>query len=159
MAPATAAVILALAVTLHNIEEMIWLPGFRHPSLPALTPFQFRFAAIAVAVLFWLLAAGLKAGMPLAPVLAGFAAAMIVNALVPHLALTLVLRRYHPGLATGLFAVVPAAFLALSSLGGAAEIPEGGGFAWRAGAAFVGLGLSLPLLLWLGARLERGRGS
>ncbi|MDP3897471.1 MAG: HXXEE domain-containing protein [Mesorhizobium sp.] len=159
MAPATAAVILAFAVTLHNIEEMIWLPGFRHPALPVLTPFQFRFAATAVAVLFWLLAAGLAAGVPLAPVLTGFAAAMIVNALVPHLALTLVLRRYHPGLATGLLAVVPAAFLALSSLGGAVAIAESGVLAWRAGAAFVALGFSVPLLLWSGSKLERWRGT
>lgn len=149
-----AAAILALAVSLHNLEEMIWLPGFRHPALPVVTPFQFRFAAIGVAALFWLLAAGLAADLPLEPVMAGFAVAMIFNAFIPHLALTLILRRYHPGLATGFLAVVPAAILALASLGSPAELWMDGDFLRRSGVAFGVLALSLPVLLWLGARLD-----
>lgn len=153
--PAAAALLLALAVTVHNVEEMIWLPGFRHPpafrwEVPARA---FRVAAAAIAALFWAAALALAAGVPAGPVVAGFALAMIFNAFVPHLALTVALRRYHPGTATGLLLVVPAAAAFLAAVDAAARIGEPA-FAAGALAGAALLAASLPLLARLGRHLE-----
>jgi hypothetical protein len=154
---ADAGLLFVLAVTLHNIEEMIWLPGFPYP--PPLTvpsPFVFRFAAVVITLVFWSVLAATALGFRLESVLAGFAAAMIVNAVVPHLALGIYVRRYHPGLATAWLLVVPAAASVLSAGGGMArfrDLP----FALAAAAGFIGLALSLPVLMWLGKQAQRRR--
>jgi hypothetical protein len=150
----SAAILLALAVTLHNIEEWIWLPEF--PGPPALrppSPFAFRFAVAAVTLVFWTLAGGLAMGLPLEPVLAGFAAAMILNAIAPHLAASIWFRRYHPGTGTAWLLVVPAALKALSAVGWAERFNEPP-FALGAAAGLIGLGASVPLLIWLGRQVE-----
>lgn len=71
--PGQAALLLALAVTLHNAEEMILLPGFSNPYLPRAKagPVAFRFAAAAIALLFWLAAAALLSGLRVRGVLVG----------------------------------------------------------------------------------------
>lgn len=46
-------------------------------------------------------------------VLCGYALAMLLNVALPHLALTLTLRRYAPGLATALLFNLPASLLLL----------------------------------------------
>lgn len=154
--PAGAVILLALAATVHNVEEMVWLPGFPHP--PALRwdvpPRAFRFAATVITLAFWAAALALASGVSaLEPVVAGFALAVIVNAFLPHLALTLVLRRYHPGTASGLLLVVPAALLYLAAVDAARRI---GDPAFLAGAAAgaAGLAAAVPLLLALGRRLK-----
>lgn len=153
--PAEAALLLALAATAHNAEEMVWLPGFAHP--PALrwdvSPRAFRFAATVITLAFWAAALALAAGASaLEPVVAGFALAVIVNAFLPHLALTLVLRRYHPGTASGLLLVVPAALLYLTAVDAAQRIGDPAFLAWAAAGA-AGLAAAVPLLLALGRRL------
>lgn len=151
---AGAALLFALAVTIHNVEEWIWLPGFPHP--PALKPpsaFAFRFAVAAITLPFWALAAGLVLGFPVEPVLAGFAAAMIVNAAVPHLAASLWLRRYHPGTGTAWLLVVPAALNALATMDAAVRLGEPS-FALGVLAGAMGLAVSVPLLLAIGRRVE-----
>lgn len=156
--PEQAALLLALAVTLHNAEEMILLPGHPNPYLPQLQigPMAFRFAAAAIAVLFWLAAFALLAGFQAAGIVAGFSLAMIFNAIVPHLALTVVERRYHPGTATAWLLVVPAAatFLAVAS---SLDAFMNRAFLMEAAGGFVGLAVSLPLLLLLGRWTERRR--
>lgn len=112
------AILLAVAVTLHNIEEMIWLPGFRHPgwlSQMDVAPYPFRRAALVVTAIFWLAALGMAAGWPLQAVMTGLAATMLFNAVLPHLALTLRMRRYHPGTATAWLLVVPAAVVYIAA--------------------------------------------
>jgi hypothetical protein len=151
--PAEAAFLLALAATAHNVEEMIWLPGFPHP--PALrwdvSPRAFRFAAAMITLVFW--AAALASGVAASePVVAGFALAVIVNAFVPHLALTVILRRYHPGTASGLLLVVPAALLYLATVDASQRIGDPAFLAWAAAGA-AGLAAAVPLLLALGRRL------
>lgn len=152
--PAAAALLLALAVTAHNVEEMIWLPAFPHP--PALrwdVPARaFRFAAVVVALVFWAAALALAAGLPAEPVVAGFALAMILNAFVPHLGLIVVLHRYHPGTATGLLLVVPAACAYLIAVDASNRMQDMVFLAWTA-AGLALLAASVPLLLTLGKRL------
>jgi hypothetical protein len=153
-----AAFLLAAAVSVHNVEEAIWLPRFAHPAwLPiARSAFAFRLAAGVIAVIFWVLAAGLSAGLQLQAILAGFAIAMIFNAVVPHLVLSLMLRRYHPGTATAWLLVAPAALLALDAENVAGRFAERG-FPLAVLAAAIALGLSLPLFLALGRRVEPRR--
>jgi hypothetical protein len=153
--PTVAAIVLALAATAHNVEEMIWLPGFTHP--PALdlnVPARaFRFAAAGITLLFWVAALALAWGAAaMTPVVAGFALAVIVNAFVPHLALTVALRRYHPGTASGLLLVVPAALLYLASVDALQHLRDPVFLAWAAAGA-AGLAAAVPLLLALGRRL------
>lgn len=153
--PAEAAFLLALAATLHNVEEMIWLPGFPHPHALRwdVSPRAFRFAATVITLAFWAAALALASGaLVVEPIVAGFALAVIVNAFLPHLALTLILRRYHPGTASGLLLVVPAALLYLTAVEAAQRIGDPAFLAWAAAGA-AGLAAAVPLLLALGRRL------
>jgi hypothetical protein len=154
--PGQAALLLALAVTLHNAEEMIWLPGLSNPYLLRLGvgSVAFRFAATAIALLFWLAAFALLSGMPVAGILAGFAGAMIFNAVLPHMALTVAMRRYHPGTATAWLLVVPAATTFIAATGGLGALTDRA-YLIGAVAGLVGLAVSLPLLLTLGGIIER----
>ena len=150
-----AAVLLASAVTLHNIEEMIWLPGFKPGLAPKISARAFRFAASVIVLVFWAFAIAALCVPRAEAIMAGFAVAMIFNAVMPHLALTVWLRRYHPGMATAWLAVVPAGLLMLSSTGGAARLSDPD-FLITAVAGFSGLAISLPVLLLIG-RLLVGR--
>lgn len=151
-----AALLLALAVTLHNAEEMILLPDLTSPYMPKMQvgPLAFRFAATAIAVLFWLAALALLSGLPVGGILAGFSLAMIFNAVIPHLAVTARTRRYHPGTATAWLLVVPAALIFLVDSGGLGAFRERA-FALEALGGLVGLAALLPLLLLVGRTLER----
>jgi hypothetical protein len=154
-----AALVFALAVTVHNLEEWIWLPGFQGP--PALRPpsaFSLRFAVTVITLLFWAVPAGLALGIPLEPMLAGFAAAMIANAAVPHLAASIWFHRYHPGTATAWLLVVPAALNALIAVNLPERLREPS-FALGAAAGLIGLAASVPLLIYLGRKVELRRES
>ena len=153
-----AALLLALAVTAHNLEEMIWLPGFKPGLAPTISATAFRFAASAIAVVFWVVAIAVPYVPRAGAIMAGFAVAMMVNAVVPHLALTAWLRRYHPGTATAWLTVVPAALLMLASSGGAARLSDPD-FLFGAVAGFAGLAISLPVLLLIGRLLVDGKQS
>ena len=151
-----AALVFALAVTVHNLEEWIWLPGFQGP--PAFRPpsaFSFRFAVAVITLLFWAVPAGMALGISLDPVLAGFSAAMIFNAAIPHLAASVWFRRYHPGTATAWLLVVPAALYALAVVG-PHRLKEPS-FAFGAAAGLLALGVSVPLLIGVGRHVERWR--
>ena len=151
-----AATLLAAAVTIHNIEEMIWLPGFPATGFARMRmgAATFRVAATVIALAFWLVALGLALGVGrLLPVLAGLATAMAINAVVPHLAMTLALRRYYPGAATAWLLVVPAAWIAIASAGGFSAFRDPA-FAGIALASIVALAASLPAFAWLGGRVE-----
>ncbi len=78
---------------------------------------------------------------------------MAINAVVPHLAMTLALRRYYPGTATAWLLVVPAAWIAIASVGGLSAFRDPA-FAGIAVASIVALAASLPVFAWLGGRVE-----
>ncbi len=102
-----------LAITLHNIEEALWLPRWSQYAKrfhPPVAQNEFVFAVIVVTVLAYLstfLAMAFPSVLILRLIFFGALGMMILNAFVPHLAATIVLRRYAPGLATGLFLMVP----------------------------------------------------
>ncbi len=100
-------------ITLHNTEEALWLPQwsrlagtFRKP----VTRNEFIFAVIVITMLAYM-AAGLFFLFPGIPVFKyaflGFAGGMIVNVILVHLLSTVLIRKYSPGLVTGIFLLVP----------------------------------------------------
>ena len=109
----------ALAVTLHNLEEALWLPAWSKTAgrwHVAVGAAEFRFAVIAL-TLFGYICVGLAvAGSRLgACLVGGYALAMAFNAVIPHGLATLVMRRYMPGTATAILFLLPTALLLLRS--------------------------------------------
>lgn len=103
----------AVAVTLHNLEEAIWLPGWTRVHVKVRfgsIPMAYWIGASIVSVLVWTAAVGAALSSTKAPfhlALSGFALAMSLNALVPHLALSLIKGSYMPGAATGMLLNLP----------------------------------------------------
>jgi hypothetical protein len=105
--------IFPLAITLHNIEEALWLPAWsRHASRfhKPVEKNEFYFALICVTLLAYLssfLYIFFNSILIVKYVYFGFVSAMVINAIFPHLAATIVLKRYAPGLITGIFLIIP----------------------------------------------------
>lgn len=102
-----------LAITLHNVEEALWLPQWSKYAQKFHRPVnkdEFRFAVIVITLLAYL-ATCMFMFLPRILVYKyfyfGFLGAMIINAIFPHLVSTIVLRKYSPGLITGVFLVIP----------------------------------------------------
>jgi hypothetical protein len=102
-----------VVVTLHNAEEALWLPGWSKRAVlwhNPVTPGVFRFAvAILTALAFavtWLSAESGK--QTVWTYLAfGCMVATLANVLIPHIALTVGLRSYMPGVATAVTLNLP----------------------------------------------------
>ena len=109
----------ALALTIHNLEEAVWLPKWSQQAgrwHPKVSKFQFRFALIVLTLLAYGIALGSywgEKGSPGDYLLTGYAFVMLINAFFPHLVATIVLRRYAPGLITALGLNVPVMSLLL----------------------------------------------
>jgi hypothetical protein len=109
----------AIALTIHNLEEAIWLPKWSQQAgrwHPKVNQFPFRFAVVVLTLLaygivlwsYW----GGKGSLG-DYLLTGYAFTMLLNAFFPHPLGTLALRRYCPGLVTALFLNVPVMSLLL----------------------------------------------
>jgi drug/metabolite transporter (DMT)-like permease len=105
--------IFPLAITLHNIEEALWLPQwsqFAKRYHKRVGRNEFYFALICVTLIaylssfFFLL---FNEVVILKYIYFGFVGAMILNAIFPHLIATIVLKRYAPGVITGILMNVP----------------------------------------------------
>ncbi len=147
-----------VAICLHNAEECIWLPAWsktkgRFRLRIDARPFRFAAAiltALALACVVW--ATGSEAKSLAWHVLAAYALAMALNVFVPHLAVTLIDRRYVPGTATGVFMVLPACVsLVLAAFRDGLVEPRV--FAAVAPVVIGALALSVPLLQAAGRRL------
>lgn len=102
-----------IAVTIHNLEEAIWLPAWSRTASRwhhAVGGTEFRCAVIVMTLLAvvaaWLATIQGKASLG-AYLVAGYALAMLLNVPFPHLLATFVLRRYMPGTATALLLNLP----------------------------------------------------
>jgi Protein of unknown function with HXXEE motif len=100
-----------VVVTLHNLEEAAWLPGFwRNRSWhPPISTAEFRIAAGLVALFAYLLTYfSVRDGKKSvgAYVMAGFSATMLLNA-IWHIAVTAYVQAYAPGVATAVFLILP----------------------------------------------------
>lgn len=104
-------------VTLHDFEEARWLPGWMRTHVRTgfdPNPRAYFAATSLVSAVVWLAVLSV-AIWPAVPtfhlVLSGIALAMAVNAVVPHLWMSLIRRSYMPGTATGMLFNLPLAVL------------------------------------------------
>ncbi len=102
-----------IAFTIHNIEEAIWFPPFSKSAGKFHEPvdtFEFVFAeiiltliSIVITLLFFM-----NGKQSLACYLYfAFNFGMLINVFFPHLVATIVLRKYCPGLLTGILFLIP----------------------------------------------------
>ena len=107
-------VIFMFCLTLHNIEESLWLTEWNKKNISgnrrSPDKQQFIFAVIGITVLGYL-ASGLYLLYPNNNILelcfSGFVGAMLVNAFIPHLLLTIKYRKYCPGVLTAFLLMIP----------------------------------------------------
>jgi len=98
-----------LAFTLHNVEEFVWLPNWfkRYKSLERK---EFGISVIFVTLLSYI-AVLLYFYHPLNAVftfvVVGFVGGMIINVFLPHILESIKTKSYMPGLATGVFLLLP----------------------------------------------------
>jgi hypothetical protein len=103
-----------LGFSLHNLEEAIWLPAWSKYAKqfhPEVKKNEFHFAVIIVTAIGYLLTLlhFLDHGNNpfIQSIYYGFILMMCLNVLFPHLVATIILRRYSPGLVTGLMLNLP----------------------------------------------------
>lgn len=118
-----APVVFSILITIHNIEEAIWLPEWSKNAGSIIRPtevHEFRFAVSVLTVLAYMISivVGLNGYNSLyGYIFWGYMGAMILNSVFPHLALTIVKRRYVPGLVTGFIINCPIfVIIALASI-------------------------------------------
>lgn len=148
----------AIAITVHNLEEMIALPAWSHGADRFMKPLdagEFRFAAGLISLFALALPCGASLGYRpdlLLHLMAGFAFAMIINTVAPHLFLTLATRSYMPGLGSGLLLVAPisVSFLLVMQMRFIEMVVWGAGV----GALLI---LAIPLLYGIKRRFLRDR--
>jgi hypothetical protein len=129
-----------IVITLHNTEEAIWLPGWSKRAVlwhSPVTPGSFRFAVVVLTVLAfavtWLSAISGK--QTVWTYLAfGYMAAVLANVLIPHIALTVTLRSYMPGVATAVALNLPVLSLLV-----VLALREGYVSGWKAVAYSIGV--------------------
>ncbi|MER2106864.1 MAG: HXXEE domain-containing protein [Solibacillus sp.] len=107
------ALLFCLAITLHNLEEALWLPQWSqigYPFVQPVTAAQFHFAVLVVTALAYVVSflfCVFPKALSFQSIFIGFLGAMIINAFFPHLLLTIYTGNYAPGLITGLLVIVP----------------------------------------------------
>lgn len=113
--------IFLLGFTLHNIEEAIWLPEWSKYAKKFHEPVernQFIFAVIVVTIIGYLVtAAEIIENIPggvFSYIYLGFIGMMGLNAFLPHLAATILLKKYAPGLITALFLNLPLSIIIIA---------------------------------------------
>jgi hypothetical protein len=147
-----------IVVTLHNAEEAIWLPDWSKriarwhaPVAPGVFRFSVLvFTLLAFAVTWLSVLTGKQTVWTY--LFFGYMVAMLANVLIPHVAVSIAMRRYMPGVATGVLLSLP-----LLSLMVLLALREGYVSSWKAAAYSIGLSglllLSIPALFRLGTFL------
>lgn len=146
------AILFGVGVTLHNLEEALYLPGWSRSNLRLLFEPDQRIYWVAtslVSLVVWVPIVGVcvsPEGSDFQTVLSGFALLMAVNAFVPHLALSLVKRSYSPGTGTGVLFNLPLGVLLIRGQLSAATTSHAE--IWR-GAILYALSLAVSALACL----------
>lgn len=103
-----------IAITVHNLEEAIWLPAFvaaHRTEVPWIVDSgQFRFALVVLTVAAWIVTYGSWRKGPKtlwAYLTFGSIIAMLVNVFVPHLPAAIMFRGYAPGVVTAVLFNLP----------------------------------------------------
>ncbi|OOG44106.1 hypothetical protein B0E52_08885 [Rhodanobacter sp. C06] len=145
----------ALGVVAHNAEEAWLLPAWpKRPMRWRVSPRTFRLGTLVLSLLAVLLAWLAELGgrhSPGAYLLAGYALAMVLNVVAPHVIACLATRSYAPGTATALLFNLPlGGWLIHRSLSDGAIEPAV--FAWSGPLVVLGLLACVPLLFALGGK-------
>ncbi len=103
---------LAVAETLHNLEEAIWLPAWSKASgawHPPVGAFEFRFAVVVVTLLFYAIIYDFSRHSSARSryLMGGTLVLVLFNVFVPHLLATIIMTRYAPGVVTGVLVNLP----------------------------------------------------
>jgi hypothetical protein len=146
------------AVTLHMIEELIWLPAWSQAAGRWHEPVGRRPFAFATAVMLLFLYIISYLATNAAPesgsiyLVCGLALVMLINIFWPHLGATIAQRRYAPGLATSLLFILPTASLLLwrAFEDNAISMPR---YGVVAAGILLGTAVIWPALLRIGKRL------
>ncbi len=152
----------ALAITVHNIEEAMLLPAWsqnagkwHHP----VDTKEFRFAVIVLTLLAFVaasLATACGKESAGAYLVAGYALAMLLNVLFPHVIATVMMRRYAPGTLTALLLNLPVTLFLLYR-----GFREGyihyERFVWAGPLVVLWIIVLIPLLFAIGRRLPELR--
>jgi hypothetical protein len=159
-----------LATASHNIEEALWLPAWSQRARRWRAPvgaWEFRFAVLvltaAAGVAALLAHAGGKGSIG-AYLVSGYALAMLLNVVFPHVLATLVLREYAPGTLTALLLNLPVCALLLEHALRERYV-EPQVFLWAGPLTVLAIVGAIPLLLAIGRRLavqtglQSGRGA
>lgn len=153
----------AVALTIHNLEEALFMPRWQPPD-PRLShkagAKAFRLAIVVITALayiaVYLAQLGGKESFG-AYVVTGFALGMLVNVLFPHVLISLRFRCYAPGVVSAVLLILPITALLLYT-----SFTEGwvlsSKFIWAGPLVVVCMLALLPLLFFLG-RLLFGRES
>jgi uncharacterized protein with HXXEE motif len=148
----------AAAVTVHNLEEALFLPAWSERAGRWHRPVganEFRFAVFVLTIL-----AGIAALLAAVQgresfgsyVLSGYALAMLLNVAFPHLLASMAMRRYMPGTATALALNLPITAALLHQAFGEGYISSMR-FALAGPAVVLAIMLLIPALFYLGRRL------
>jgi len=107
-------ILFILGFSLHNIEEALWLPEWsKHAKTfhQEITANQFRFAVIMITAIGYLITFQYlifaERSIISQYLYLGFVLMMILNTIFPHLIATIALKKYAPGLLTGILLNVP----------------------------------------------------
>ncbi len=99
--------------SLHNLEEAIWLPAWSKYAKryhAEVKENEFRFAVIVITAMGYLITFQyflLSSNSLSKFIYSGFILMMVVNVIFPHLLAAVMLRRYAPGLITGVLLNLP----------------------------------------------------
>ncbi|AJS59334.1 HXXEE domain-containing protein [Paenibacillus sp. IHBB 10380] len=106
-------ILFLFAITLHNLEEALWLPAWSNYASKFHKPVgkgEFHFAVMFITSLAYLSTffyLFFPNSIMAKYILIGFLGSMIINAIFPHLLATIILKRYSPGLLTGILLNIP----------------------------------------------------
>lgn len=150
----------AVAITIHNLEEALWLPGWSQSAGRWHHPVgarEFRFAVGVLTALAYiavcLSVVGGKESVG-AYLIAGYALAMLLNVFFPHLLATLIMRQYAPGTATALLLNLPITVLLLYQ-GFQQSYVRLSTFVWAGPLVVAAILGMIPLLFGIGRRCGR----
>jgi hypothetical protein len=110
-----------VVISLHNLEEALWLPGWANRTgfwRTPVSPRVFRFVVTVLTALAWAvtwLSARSGAQTFWTYVMFGYVVGVLVNAIYPHLALSISRRDYMPGTATAVALNLPVLSLLVAS--------------------------------------------
>jgi Na+(H+)/acetate symporter ActP len=135
------AILFGIGVTLHNLEEAVYLVRWARSHLTLLFEPNRKIHWILtslVSVVIWVPIVGVclsPEGSHFQSVLSGFALAMAINAVFPHFALSLVKRSYSPGTGTGMLFNLPLGVLLIR--GQLSAVTTSHAYVWRDAVLYV----------------------